>query len=93
MPFPGNYVDRLRVVDKALELVDRKVRYSWLDIVAIGLSKLRLPMGWAFKRLNRGDRLICSQLVAVCWEAGGVKPWPVPAAVTPGDILVYADGL
>jgi len=71
------------------------IPYNWPDIVAIGLAQRRLgrlvtPRSWLARRLSRGDRLICSQLVDVCYEAAGLHLFTDhrPAGlVSPGDLL------
>jgi len=68
--------------------------YSWVDDAAIGIAKLS---GWHVPdavrhRLNRKDRLMCSQLVdTACGNAGWVlySDHRMPGDVSPGDLLVY----
>jgi hypothetical protein len=62
-----------------------------LDIVAIALQRVPGMVGiLARVRLNRGDRLICSQLVARCYHAAGVDLFPKKSDnfVTPADLAV-----
>jgi len=65
--------------------------YSWVDCVAIGLTDI---FGWHVpevvrKRLNRRDRMMCSQLVDSAYLAAGVHLFAdgrVPGDVSPADL-------
>lgn len=48
------------------------VGYGWLDIVAITLKRFHISIGWVDLRIQRQDRLICSQLVDLAYERAGV---------------------
>lgn len=69
--------------------------YSWVDCAAIGLAKI---FGWHLpevvrKRLNRKDRLMCSQLVDTCDLRAGVHLFldgRIPGDVSPGDLADLA---
>lgn len=71
--------------------------YSWVDDACIGLADL---FGWHVPepvrhRLNRRDRLMCSQLVDVAYSKAGVHLFPdgrIPGDVSPGDLLRLIDG-
>jgi hypothetical protein len=69
--------------------------YNWLDILALGADAFgwRWPSQW--RRLNRTDRLICSQDVAFSYlgSYGPLIAGKTPNQVTPGDLLVLIDGL
>lgn len=66
--------------------------YSWVDCAAIGLTDL---FGWHVpepvrKRLNRRDRLMCSQLADTAYLMAGVHLYAdgrVPGDCSPGDLL------
>lgn len=63
--------------------------YSRLDIVAMVLQRFPAFVGLlARMRLNRGDRLICSQLVARAYRLAGIRLVPAKEDnfVTPGDL-------
>lgn len=60
---------REEIVGGAVALLG--IPYSWLDILAIGASALGAVPDPVWHRLNRPDRLICSQLVAHVYEAAG----------------------
>lgn len=78
------------LVAQALGLVGTP--YSWVDDACIGLADL---FGWHVpeavrKRLNRVDRLMCSQLVDVAYRRAGVNLFHddrIPGDVSPGDLL------
>jgi uncharacterized protein YycO len=70
----------------------RGIPYSWVDVACIGLADL---FGWHIpptvrNRLNRRDRLMCSQLVDTEYLAAGVHleaDGRVPGDVAPSDLL------
>lgn len=68
--------------------------YSWVDDAAIGLTKIfdwNVPEA-VRKRLNRKDRLMCSQLVDTACNRGGwvlYRDQRLPGDVSPGDLLIY----
>ena len=78
--------------------------YGFPDIVAIGLAQERLgsrvdvrkalkDQPWWVRRIERTDRLICSQLVDLAYEMGGVKLFDdgrIPGLVSPGDLALIA---
>ena len=87
---------RTAIVVKADLLAQQRVGYGWLDLVAIGLAQrragkivdLKNPPWWV-RRIARQDRLICSQLVDVCYQAAGVALFDdgrLPGLVSPGDL-------
>ncbi len=67
--------------------------YSWVDCAAIGLTD---TLGWHVpeavrRRLNRRDRLMCSQLVDTAYALGGVHLYDdgrIAGDVSPGDLLL-----
>lgn len=65
--------------------------YSWVDDACIALTAIfsvHVPR-WVRRRLARPDRLMCSQLVDVCYEAAGIDlvlSKVLPGDVTPGDL-------
>jgi hypothetical protein len=70
--------------------------YSWVDVVAIGLADL---FGWHVpvsvrQRLARKDRLMCSQLVDLCYHEAGIELFTdgrPPGDVSPGDLLLLIE--
>lgn len=71
--------------------------YSWVDDACIGLADL---FGWHVPepvrhRLNRRDRLMCSQLVDRAYTKAGVHLWNdgrLEGDVSPGDLLHLIEG-
>lgn len=71
--------------------------YSWVDDACIGLADL---FGWHVPepvrhRLNRRDRLMCSQLVDRAYAMAGVQLFPdgrLSGDVSPGDLLHLIQG-
>jgi uncharacterized protein YycO len=64
-------------------------KYGWLDISALSLRFFGLKFKWIEKRIQRQDRLICSQLVALAYRRAGVYLFDdgrLPQDVTPGDL-------
>jgi hypothetical protein len=66
----------------------RGIPYSYLDIAALGLSCAGIIPLVVFDRLDRPDRLICSQLVVVVYRKAGIILFTDKAdcRVTPGDL-------
>ena len=67
---------RKLIVNRAHDLIGRK--YSWLDIVAIGLAQRRLGQvvdsrTWWARRVSNDGHLICSQAVDVEYQAGAIQ--------------------
>jgi len=66
--------------------------YSWVDCAAIGLTDV---FGWHVpeavrRRLNRRDRLMCSQLADTAYASAGVALFAdgrVPGDCSPADLL------
>ena len=65
-------------------------KYGFLDVVALALAGWGMRAHWLERRLSRTDRLICSQLVDVCYRKAGVALFDdddrLPQNVTPGDL-------
>lgn len=64
--------------------------YGWPDIAALGLARLGFRSRWVDRRIERSDRLICSQLVDKAYDLAGVHLFDdgrLPGEVTPGDLL------
>jgi hypothetical protein len=62
------------------------VPYGFADVVWLGLAQYGLK--WR-KAIDKRDDLVCSQLVAVCYEAAGIRLSADPECttdVTPGDL-------
>lgn len=87
-----NDEQRRLIVNKAHDLIGRK--YSWLDIIAIGLAQRRLgrvvnSKTWWAKRVSNDGKLICSQAVDVEYQAGGIQFFDdgrLPGLVSPEDL-------
>jgi cell wall-associated NlpC family hydrolase len=68
--------------------------YGWLDIFAIALAQGRTgrlvnDRTWWVKRVQRTDRLICSQLVDLAYQQSGIHLFNdgrLPGLVSPGDL-------
>ena len=86
--------ERDRIIAHAKVLKGRG--YGYLDLfVYLGdilLEKLGFPRNTLTEKLNRADRLVCSELVARCYASVGyhfldAKRWPLHASdVRPDDI-------
>lgn len=66
--------------------------YNFLDIAAIFLLLLGLRWQWLIDRAANNGKLICSQLVDVCYHAAGVElihDGRPTGEVTPGDLLMF----
>lgn len=67
--------------------------YGFADIAALALAKIGIRLPFLSKRLARPDRLFCSQLVDIVWQAVGFHAFDdgrMPQDVTPGDIADHA---
>jgi uncharacterized protein YycO len=83
------YDHRQAVADAARSLIGRP--YSWLDYFALAARRFQLPMSSAFlrQRIRASGELICSQLVDLAYQMGGVQLFDDgrdPGDVTPGDL-------
>lgn len=86
---------RRRIASGAVNLCG--IPYGWLDIVAIAFAQRRtgelvnpLRPPWWVRRIESLHTLICSQLVDVAYEGGGVNLFTdgrPPGLVSPGDLL------
>lgn len=83
---------RKKIVNWALTL--RRTPYGYLDILYLGLATLGLKFNWILRRVERQDRLICSQLVAVCGENAKVDAWLCgkknACLVTPANLATHS---
>jgi hypothetical protein len=82
---------RVKICDKALQLVQNRVGYGFLDIAGLAINSLtgHYP-SHLLEEVEEEKRLICSQLVARCYTAGGIdlaKGRP-DATVTPADLFL-----
>lgn len=83
---------RKLIVNRAHDLIDRK--YSWLDIIAIGLAQRRLgkvvnSRTWWARRVSGDGHYICSQAVDVEYQAAGIQLFGdgrLPGLVSPQDL-------
>lgn len=88
-PIPG--VVRHDIVAQALTYATRGVGYGFLDIFALALTTFGVRWRWLASRVERDDRLICSQLVDRCYLMAGVHLFDdgrLSGQVTPGDLLL-----
>lgn len=103
-PLEADALDRPTVVGEATSWLS--TRYGWRTIVRLGVSRFLVPLAWIpgvgalrarWGRPLRDSRgrptagLVCSELVARAWSAGGVDLVPdLPAwedaTVEPGDL-------
>jgi len=77
------------IASQALWLVKEKVGYGWLDYEALTLHAFGVKAQWLQDYIGDTRRLICSQLVDLCYEYGTVhlfddKRWP--GYVKPSDL-------
>lgn len=78
---------RVDIVAAANTLVGTK--YNFLDIAALALSHSGYRWGWLEHRIERTDRMICSQLVDQAYLLAGVHLFDdgrLPQNVTPADL-------
>ncbi|MER5754411.1 hypothetical protein [Streptomyces sp. NPDC002088] len=84
---------RERIWSNAQALLGTK--YGWLDLFALSLKFFGLRWEWVENRIQRQDRLICSQLVDLAYERAGVHLFDdgrLSQNVTPGDLAdILAD--
>jgi hypothetical protein len=65
------------------------VPYGFLDIAVLAFACFGIRNRWIDARINRQDRLICSQLVDKAYAAAGFQLFNdgrMPSEVTPGDL-------
>ena len=75
------------LVTQARRLVG--IGYGWTDIAALAAwHVLGVRWRWLDARINREDRLICSQLVALAYDRVCIElvPGHLPCEDTPGDL-------
>ena len=78
---------RSLIAQEALSLIGTP--YGWPDIAALVLHYLGINSKAIDKRIERDDRLICSQLVDRAYQAAGVHLFAdgrLTESVTPGDL-------
>lgn len=82
---PLTEIERAQILGASYVLAG--IPYGFLDVAAIVLRRWGVG-GWADHRLDRGDRLICSQLVARAYRIAGrpLMPGVPDNYVTPGDL-------
>lgn len=83
--YPLTAAERAAIVRFAREHVGTP--YSWLDYVAIGLHRWKMPSSLLRKYVHDTGHMICSQFVAEAYAVGG---YPLgkraPQEMTPGDL-------
>lgn len=78
---------RIAIANNGRDLVG--IGYGWTDIAALAAwHVLGLRWRWLDRRINREDRLICSQLVALAYARAGIDliPDQLPCEDTPADL-------
>jgi len=91
---PLTDTQRYLIVANAKKMVG--VPYSWIDIAALALRTRGVKSSLVNHRIEKMNRLICSQLVDRAYELAGVHLFNdgrLPGEVTPGDLLdiIYND--
>lgn len=71
--------------------------YGWLDVAALGLAQFGILLPSVKRRIERPDRLFCSQLVDYAWTLAGFHAYDdgrTPQDVSPGDLeeLAFRSG-
>lgn len=70
------------------------IPYAWLDVVLLGLAQVGVRLPWlARRRVERPDRLFCSQLIDLAWSDAGYDAFRdgrLPRNVSPGDLADLA---
>lgn len=71
--------------------------YDFADVAALALVNFGITLPTLTRRVERPDRLFCSQLVDIVWQGVGYHAFNdgrVPQQVTPGDIadLAFSSG-
>ena len=85
--------ERTRIVAGGRTLIG--IGYGWLDIVVLAIRcLLGVRWRWVDAIVNRLDRLICSQLVALAYHLAGITlvPGNLPCEDTPGDLAPHPEG-
>jgi hypothetical protein len=67
---------REAVVTDALRFAALQTPYSFLDYLAIGLHKYHVKLPGLQRYLATEGHMICSQLVAACYDYAGIKLFP-----------------
>jgi uncharacterized protein YycO len=77
---------RLRIVDAAKSVVG--VEYGFADLLWLGLMQFGIKWKWVRKNVDRMDDMVCSQIVAHCYDVAGVRISSNETIqdVTPGDL-------
>lgn len=88
---PDQY--RQGVADAAREFADQKVKYSFLDYLALAAHRFHLPIPGLRRYIGSTHHLLCSQLDVEAARRGG---WNVlepdwPGYVTPAEIAALAE--
>ena len=73
------------------------VPYGYLDVAALGLAQVGLRLPSLARRIERPDRLFCSQLADLVWQTVGFHAFDdgrLPQNVSPGDLadLAFTSG-
>ena len=82
--------ERIQIVNKAKDLIG--TIYGFLDILILGLRILGLKFlgGKFLEKLAMRQGVICSELVAICYDTAGKNLVKKPEyLVTPGDLAEY----
>ena len=84
---PLSQPEREWIVCKANECIGR--RYNWLDLLALGLLQFGVRPRFLRRVVEYQNRLVCSELVALCYLAAGIRLSRDPEMdldVTPGTL-------
>lgn len=99
--YPASVMDGRGAVYSSLPLTDAQranivaagrslagTPYSWVDYVAIGFQRLRLPFKGLRDYVADSGHMICSQLVDAAYQRAGIDLFAdrAPGNVTPGDL-------
>ena len=80
---------RMMIINKAQGLIGKE--YGFLDILVIALRILgfKFLTGKFLEKLTMRQGIICSELVAICYEEAGITLNKPEYLITPGDLAEY----
>ena len=70
-------------------IFDLDTGYNWLDVISLGLAKLKIKPRLIKRVLSNKNRLFCSQMVDEVYLQAGIHLFDdgrLPGQVTPGDL-------
>lgn len=86
---PPNLTDEQRDLIRPIAENLLGTPYGYIDLVAIALAQLGINLPYLKKRIERPDRLFCSQLVDYVWLLAGYHAFDdgrMSQNVSPGDL-------